>query len=148
MNNAYEKMRYLKAPNPLLPLLAHWGTFTRFLEIAEDGFAHRQVDAFQNGNFLRYDRENWSDESGMLAEANLKRLEQLRGRCHGTYSVETIWAGEFNATWEAARTAPNQPQNYNAEKFASVPGNLPMTAEQLRRLPPWIAKLWRKSSEN
>jgi hypothetical protein len=47
---------------------ATWGKFTRYLEIGADRYATRQVDRFENGYALRYDREHYIDEFGTLAD--------------------------------------------------------------------------------
>ena len=49
--------------------LAEWGSFVRYLEMTDDGYANRQVDLFVNGCALMYDRELWCDEESMLADA-------------------------------------------------------------------------------
>ena len=47
---------------------AAWGKFTRYLEIGLDRYATRQVDWFENGYALRYDRDHYVDEFGTLAD--------------------------------------------------------------------------------
>ncbi len=46
-----------------------WGTFVRYIELGDDGFALRQVDEYQNGRLCRYDRTHWDDQFGTLARA-------------------------------------------------------------------------------
>src|SRR2546421_8946022 len=38
-----------------------WGSFTRYLEIGADLYTVRQVDEFDNGHLLSYDRTHWID---------------------------------------------------------------------------------------
>ena len=77
-------------------LAASWGKFTRFLEVGPDRYATRQVDVFENGHALRYDRIHYIDEYGALADLrytakwqrwwpNSERIDQSE--------FERIWAG-------------------------------------------------------
>jgi hypothetical protein len=43
-----------------------WGAFCRYGQIAEDLYISRQVDVFENGFALSYDRNYWCDDFGML----------------------------------------------------------------------------------
>jgi hypothetical protein len=49
-------MLYLKAR--IAPPWPEWGDTTRYLEIGDDLYATRHLDLYDNGNALRYDREN------------------------------------------------------------------------------------------
>ena len=106
-------MRYVKAMHQQStdPVLAEWGTFVRMLEIADDGFAIRQVDVFVNGCVLMYDRELWSDEESMLADRayNPEQWPEIWER------HQEINAQQFEVEWEFAEAAPNQPQEYHAD---------------------------------
>ena len=85
-----------------------WGTSTRYFEIADDMYAARHVEVFENGNTLRYDRINWSDETDSLADARYDPVwwQEAWGPDFPS-DVE-----EFNAVWVSALDAPNQPQAY------------------------------------
>ena len=134
-------MRYEKALDQIDQYAtADWGPFTRYLEIADDNFARRQVDLYANGCGLRYDREHWVDPLGQLGDVRYaleSSSEQSR-----RWTVLEIGAIEFEAAWENAARAPNQPQPYDASAFADASAGLRPTSEHLRRLPPWIAKLF------
>jgi hypothetical protein len=45
-----------------------WGSFIRYVELGDDGYAIRQVDEYKNGYLSRYDREHWDDQFGTLAD--------------------------------------------------------------------------------
>ncbi|HWL09061.1 MAG TPA: hypothetical protein VNQ76_11680 [Planctomicrobium sp.] len=119
--------------------------FSRYIEIASDGYANRQVDVYENGYTLRYDRDQWVDDFDMLADANVDKLRQTRQKAD--YLVEMIEVAEFERVWEDSKTAPNQPQRYDMSQFADVPKRLQRTKEQIRRLPPWIANLFNDNRE-
>ena len=139
-------MRYRKALDQFnRHATADWGTFTCYLEIADDGFAWRQANLYGNGYGLRYDREHWVDLFGELGEArhtqSFETLQKLRSTLLEIDSVE------FDAAWNKVARAPNQPQQYDASSYAGVSAQLgPRTPEQLRRLPPWIARLFENGS--
>jgi hypothetical protein len=78
--------------------LQDWGRFTRYLEIGEDLFAVRKVDAFENGFMLRYDRSHWMDRFGSLGLLPYCRVrwEQWWG------PSEPVTEQEFNDVWRAA----------------------------------------------
>ena len=59
-----------------------WGRFTRYLEIGDDSYATRQVDQFDNGFYLRYERNHWCDGYGMLADMRYvpKKWEKFWGK--------------------------------------------------------------------
>lgn len=85
-----------------------WGTATRYIEIADDEYASRHVEVFENGIALRYDRTNWIDEVDSLASA---RYDPIRWRkAWGPDHASD--AEEFIAAWCFAAEAPNQPQSY------------------------------------
>lgn len=106
-------MSYRKCPGQRVadPPLSEWGNFTRFLEIAEDGFANRQVDIFVNGCALMYDREFWCDDESSLADM---KFDQDRWTESWGPHYE-ITEKQFEIEWEFAEAAPNQPQEYGGE---------------------------------
>lgn len=85
-----------------------WGTSIRYFEIADDEYAFRHVEIFQNGIALRYDRINWKDDVDMLADARYDPARWLKAWGPG----HTSDAEEFMVAWLAAAEAPNQPQSY------------------------------------
>jgi hypothetical protein len=133
-------MQCAKAHDQYLNATADWGPFCRYLEFGEDQFASRHVDVYSNGNCLRYDREHWVDKFGMLAEAsNSQSCSDRR------WSIEQTTRKEFEAIWNESKTAPNQPQNYDASSFADSveKRGSELTPERLAQLPPWITALYK-----
>lgn len=86
----------------ILEPAAHWGQFTRYIEIGEDVRAVRQVDVFENGSLLCYDRAHWLDDFGMLADARINRNRKDERWGHS----EEIEATEFESAWTVARASP------------------------------------------
>jgi len=130
-------MRYQKALDQIdRYATAEWGPFTRYAEIADDGYAWRQADLYANGYALRYDREHWVDPLGILGDA--RHTPKFDARARSRWTVLEI----DSTAWEAAARAPNQPQKYDASSWADVPAHLDPTPEHLRRMPPWIARLF------
>ena len=116
-------MLYFKAR--VTPHWPEWGNAVRYLEIGDDLYATRHIDVYDCGKALRYDRKNWADDLGTIADAkyDAKRWKESWG------PREEITATEFEAVWESTASAPNQPQAYSAD-----PGPWPMlTAEQWRK---------------
>ena len=109
-----------------------WGRFTRYSEIGEDLWSVRQVDEFESGRFLSYDRAHWVDGFGMLGDARINRYLKtgLWGRS------EEIEYAEFERAWKAARSSPMWP-----EQIASVQRGLSIMDGSS---PPWLTgKRWR-----
>jgi len=102
-----------------------WGSATRYLEISEDLYASRQVDIYENGNALRYDRANWMDEFDSIAGAKYDHDRWVKA----WGPDEKITATEFEAAWRLAESAPNQPQAYRNEA-----GPWPMLLAEQKRL--------------
>lgn len=122
---------------------ADWGAFTRYLEIADDGWIWRQVDLYANGYGLRYDREHWVDSLGQLGDA--RQPTESHAEQSSQWTLLEIDSPEFESAWELAAHAPNQPQQYDASSWANVPAVLHLTQEYRSRLPPWIARLFEEN---
>lgn len=84
---------------------ADWGRFTRLIEVGPDQYAMRQIDVFECGRFLRYDREHWVDAFGMLADARFKQPLTLSRH----WQILAIEGAEFETEWEAAGRSPQWP---------------------------------------
>jgi hypothetical protein len=96
----YEKA--IEQEPAMLEPVASWGRFTRYLEIGEDLRAVRQVDVFEDGHMLCYDRVHWVDDFGMLGDAKINR-----NRKEGPWGKsEEIEPAEFERIWMAARSSP------------------------------------------
>ena len=72
-----------------------WGPFTVFLEI-DDQHVSRQVNVYEDGQILRYDRSHWCDDFGMMFIGRFSRKQKA---AHG-YDVTD--AKEFNKQWRRA----------------------------------------------
>lgn len=52
-----------------------WGTSTWYFEVENDGYPIRQIEVYQNGNRLKYDRNKMFDDYGGLGDQGLDLLE-------------------------------------------------------------------------
>ena len=78
-----------------------WGGFIRYVEFGDDAFASRQVDEYENGYLVRYDREHWDDQFGTLADFRYgKTWVKHWGEPHA------ITREEFELKWDAAEKSP------------------------------------------
>ena len=80
---------------------AGWGTFVRYIELHDDGFALRQVDEYANGYLSHYDRSHWDDQFGTLADF---RFGEAWIKAWGT--PDAITRSEFEEKWTAALGSP------------------------------------------
>ena len=98
-------MWYFKAPGRLMQasLAADWGRITRYLEVADDQHAVRQVDVFENGNLLRYDRSHPRDEYGFLMALKFSRKPKWALFFPG---AEMISDDQFEKVWRSAQWSP------------------------------------------
>jgi hypothetical protein len=113
-------------PTPIGPANS-WGTFTRYLAIGDDQFAVREVDLFENGYGLVYDREQWSDEFGGLADA---RFDENWLKLWG--EPDRIEQADFEHAWQMAIASPARLlQIKSAKQTANLPWPVPI-AWQLR----------------
>jgi hypothetical protein len=111
--------------------VSHWGRFTIFLEIGEDLRVLRQVNLFDNGNALSYDRMHWIDRFGMLGDAGIKR-----NRKEGIWGRSTeIEADEFEEVWIAAQSSPAWERQVAAELMTRA-GAVPVWFRIADRRPP------------
>ena len=78
-----------------------WGSFVRYIELGDDGYALRQVDEYENGYLSRYDRAHWDDQFGTLANF---RFGEAWIRHWG--APEVITQDEFEGKWAHAAASP------------------------------------------
>lgn len=91
-------LRYFKGKRQSygVPLLSsEWGEFTFYIEV-DDQYVTRQVNEFENGNVLRYNREHWCDDFGRMFIAKFSR-KQKAGRGMRQFSQE-----QFEQAWRRA----------------------------------------------
>lgn len=99
-------MRHFKARGRCHPrwfASSEWGRPVCYVEVADDQQAARQVEIFDNGNVLTYDRTHWCDDFGQLL--GLKFSRKLKWRVFFP-DAELIDLAEFERVWSAARQAP------------------------------------------
>ena len=117
-------MLYFKAPGRCIRkdfLAAEWGEFFRYVEVADDQYARRQVEVFDNGNVLRYDRSHWCDDFGMLLGLRFSRKPKWASFFPG---AKVISADEFEKAWRAAQESKlweQQIRHSRAAHWGAVP---------------------------
>jgi hypothetical protein len=116
-----------QAPYVLEPMCS-WGTLTRYLEVAEDLYASRHVDVFENGYSPRYDRAHWVDDFGTLADG----LHCARS----PGPAISIGASEFEVVWRAAEHSSVRQLQLSSARMSRW-GKVPvwLTVERTRRAP-------------
>ncbi|MFH7027439.1 MAG: DUF6881 domain-containing protein [Heteroscytonema crispum UTEX LB 1556] len=50
-----------------------WGTSTYFLEIGDNSYPLRQIEVYENGNVLFYDKSHSRDDYGMLCDKAISK---------------------------------------------------------------------------
>ncbi len=96
-------MHYFKAPGRCIRqdfVTTEWGEFVRYVEVADDHFATRQVEVFDNGSVLRYDRTHWCDDYGMLLALKFSHKPKWSVHFPG---AEQIGGTEFEKVWRTAQ---------------------------------------------
>ena len=117
-------MFYFKAPGRCLRqdfVAAEWGLCIRYMEVADDQYAVRQVEVFDNGNMLRYDRSHWCDDFGQLLGWRFSRKPKWAAAFPG---AELIGPEQFEGVWRAARRSPlwaQQVARSRAAAWGAVP---------------------------
>jgi hypothetical protein len=102
-------------------LAAEWGGYLVCVEVAEDQYAVRQVELFDNSNVLRYDRTHWCDDFGRLLGLRFSRKPKWTAHFSG---AELIEVAEFESVWRAACRSPLWAQQVacsRAAEWGAVP---------------------------
>ena len=92
-------MHHFKAPGFVIQndFVANvWGEFTRYVEVGDDRYVTRQIEIFDNGRVLRYDRDHWCDDFGMLICCLFSRKPKWAKFFPG---AEVLSAVEFEKVW-------------------------------------------------
>ena len=69
---------------------ADWGAATYYFEVSSDGHPNRQMEVYENGKVLQYDKEHLGDSFGMLADQPLDL---------GEFASFEIKEDEFDSAW-------------------------------------------------
>jgi hypothetical protein len=71
----------------------NWGTSIWFLELDLDNYPLRQIEVYQNGKRLKYDKINFEDEFGMLGDQSMdsEEIEEMNGITITLEQFETEW---------------------------------------------------------
>jgi len=77
-------------------LSSSWGPCRRLVEVLEDQQAARQIDIYDNGYVLKYDRHHVRDEFGMLIGLKFSRKDKWRKPFRG---VRMMSRNEFEYIW-------------------------------------------------
>ncbi|WP_369009487.1 DUF6881 domain-containing protein [Planctopirus hydrillae] len=99
-------MRYFKQRGCCLrrdSLAASWGECIRYVEIGDDRYAVRQVEVYNSGRVLRYERSHWCDRFGQLFGC---LFSQKHKAIDGRLTAEVIDAKEFERAWREAIDSP------------------------------------------
>src|SRR5262249_39240899 len=99
-------MMYFKAPGRFLlrdSPAAAWGSFVIHVEVLDDQRAARQICVFGQGRILRYDRNHWCDDFGMLLGLRFSRKPKWQLFFPGAVSMAST---EFEDAWRTALRSP------------------------------------------
>ena len=95
------------APGRFLPNsspAASWGKWTTYIEVGVDQLAFRQINRFNNGNVLCYDRVHQRDEFGYLTGVRFSRKPKWRKFFP---KAKIISVAEFEAEWDRSMKSTN-----------------------------------------
>jgi hypothetical protein len=97
-------MFYFQVPGRLWhgSLTEGWGGISRYVEVGDDQLAVRQVDIFENGRVLRYDREHRWDDYGILMGVRFSRKPKWAAFFPG---AEIISKDDFERVWRSAQSS-------------------------------------------
>ncbi len=82
-----------------------WGEISRYVEVGDDQLAVRQVDVFENGNVLRYDRGHERDEYGRLLGLKFSRKPKW---AKFFPDATPISEDDFERVWRSAEPSVNR----------------------------------------
>jgi hypothetical protein len=102
-------------------LAADWGECVRYVEIGEDRYAVRQVEDYNDGRVLRYDRSHWCDRFGQLFGCQFSHKQKA---IDGRLGAEVIDAKEFEREWRKAQRSTmwgRQVEESLAVEWGAVP---------------------------
>jgi hypothetical protein len=77
-------------------LSCDWGRCRRLIEVLEDQLASRQIDFYENGNVLTYDRVHSRDEFGMLIACRFSKKDKWQKSFKGVHVMTPL---EFEKEW-------------------------------------------------
>lgn len=100
-------MRHFAASGHFLPdgsPAVSWGDWTIYVEVGDDQLAVRQINRFQNGNVVCYDKGHQRDEFGYLVGLRFSLKPKWRKFFP---DAEVISATEFDAEWRRSLNSPN-----------------------------------------
>jgi hypothetical protein len=72
----------------------------RYIEIADDLYAARQVEFFDDGHVLRYDRSRWCDSFGQLFACRFSHKPKAITSRRNAVEID---AAEFERAWRMAQ---------------------------------------------
>lgn len=75
-----------------------WGSCRRYIEVGDDQLATRQVEIYDNGRVLVYDRKRPRDENGRLIGLRFSKKDKWAAHFE---NVRMLSADEFEAVWRA-----------------------------------------------
>ena len=87
-----------------------WGSFDYYIEI-DDQHVTRQVNVFENGEILRYTREHWCDQYGMMFIGKYSLKQKAARGCR------VIDQNEFDKLWRRSLESPNWAKQQNTAKM-------------------------------
>ena len=80
-------------------IAADWGPRIWYIEVGDDQQAVRFVEKFNDGKCLRYDRDHWCDDYGMLLGLRFSLKQKWKKFLP---EATRIGKAEFEAQWDAA----------------------------------------------
>jgi hypothetical protein len=101
-------MLYFKAPGTCIRqdfASSEWGEFVRYVEVADDQYATRQVEVYTSGQVLRYDRAHWCDDFGILLGYRFSRKPKWAVGFPGAEVIDPV---DFERIWRGAQKSPQR----------------------------------------